>query len=117
MNKGNQAVLAGLAVVAMFGTGCNYLKSRDHLNKGVQAFKSAKYTQAVDHFKEAVQLDPNNPNARLYLATAYMSQYIPGRRIAGKSTERPGRRTGVSEGTGAVAKGYGCDQFSCLLAL
>jgi tetratricopeptide (TPR) repeat protein len=32
----------------------------------------------VDHFKEAVQLDPEFPTARLYLATAYMSQYIPG---------------------------------------
>jgi len=78
MTKAKVSIAAGLAILTLFATGCNYLKSRDHLNKGVQAFKSAKYTQAVDHFKEAVQLDPNNANARLYLATAYMSQYIPG---------------------------------------
>jgi tetratricopeptide (TPR) repeat protein len=78
MKTANLSIVAGLAGLALFATGCNYLKSRDHLNKGVQAFKTAKYTQAVDHFKEAVQLDPNNPNARVYLATAYMSQYIPG---------------------------------------
>ena len=71
-------IVAGLAVLALFATGCEKLKARDHLNKGVQAFKTAKYTQAVDHFKEAVQLDPDFPTARLYLATAYMSQYIPG---------------------------------------
>ena len=78
MTKANVGIVAGLAVLALFATGCEKLRARDHLNKGVQAFKTAKYTQAVDHFKEAVQLDPDFPTARLYLATAYMSQYIPG---------------------------------------
>jgi tetratricopeptide (TPR) repeat protein len=73
--------LCAAAVVAALSfalTGCEKLKARDHLNKGVAEFKSAKYSQAVEHFKEAVQLDPTFPTARLYLATAYMSQYIPG---------------------------------------
>lgn len=78
MNKANISIVAGLAVLSLVATGCEKLRARDHLNKGVQAFKTAKYTQAVDHFKEAVQLDPDFPTARLYLATAYMSQYIPG---------------------------------------
>ena len=78
MRKANVSIVAALAVLALVATGCEKLKARDHLNKGVQAFKTAKYTQAVDHFKEAVQLDPEFPTARLYLATAYMSQYIPG---------------------------------------
>lgn len=68
----------GVAVLVLAGTGCDKLKSRDRLNRGVQAYKSAKYTDAVDYFKEAVALDPTNVNGRLYLATAYMSQYIPG---------------------------------------
>ena len=70
------AIGIGLLIVA--GTGCDKLKSRDRLNRGVQAYKSAKYADAVDYFKEAVALDPANLNGRLYLATAYMSQYIPG---------------------------------------
>jgi tetratricopeptide (TPR) repeat protein len=78
MKKANLPILACLAVLSLVATGCEKLKARDHLNKGVQAFKTAKYSQAVDHFKEAVQLDPEFPTARLYLATAYMSQYIPG---------------------------------------
>lgn len=78
MTRANITVVASLAVLSLVATGCEKLKARDHLNKGVQAFKSAKYSQAVDHFKEAVQLDPEFPTARLYLATAYMSQYIPG---------------------------------------
>ena len=32
----------------------------------------------MEHFKQAVRLDPTNPNARLYLATSYLSQWIPG---------------------------------------
>jgi len=32
----------------------------------------------VELFKQAAALDPTNPNARLYLATSYMSQWIPG---------------------------------------
>ncbi len=70
------AAVAGLMLV--FGAGCDKLKSRDRLNKGVQAYKNAKYSDAIELFKEAIQLDPNNPNAKLYLATAYMSQWIPG---------------------------------------
>ncbi len=54
------------------------LSARDQLNKGVAAFKNAQYPEAVEHFKTAVDLDPNFPTARLYLATAYMQQYIPG---------------------------------------
>jgi len=71
-------IVAGLAVLAFVSTGCEKLKARDHLNKGVAAFKSAKYPDAVEHFKQAVDLDPTFPTARLYLASAYMSQYIPG---------------------------------------
>ena len=69
------AVLIGLLV---FGTGCTKLQARDHLNKGVNAFKNAQYPEAVEHFKQAVELDPTYSTARLYLATSYMQQYIPG---------------------------------------
>jgi tetratricopeptide (TPR) repeat protein len=73
--------IIGLFILTMASAGCkarDWLEARDHLNKGVQAFKSAKYSEAVEHFKTAVDLDSKNPTARLYLATAYMSQYIPG---------------------------------------
>jgi Tfp pilus assembly protein PilF len=68
----------GVAALALLATSCQKLKSRDQLNKGVQAFKNAQYAEAVESFKTAVELDPNFPTARLYLATAYMQQYIPG---------------------------------------
>jgi len=72
------ALAAVLISLPIMGTGCQKLQARDHLNKGVVAFKNAQYPEAVEHFKQAVELDPNFPTARLYLATAYMQQYIPG---------------------------------------
>jgi Tfp pilus assembly protein PilF len=76
--KRNLAIVVVIAVSAILATSCEKLKARDQLNRGVQAYRSAQYPQAVENFKMAVQLDPNFPTARLYLATAYMSQYIPG---------------------------------------
>ncbi len=70
--------VAAAILLMVVGTGCEKLKSRDQLNKGVQAYVGAKYPEAVEHFKESVRLDPTFATARLYLATAYMSQYIPG---------------------------------------
>ncbi len=71
---------AALAVLALGGSlaGCKKLEARDNLNKGVAAFKNAKYSDAVEFFTKAVDLDPTFATARLYLATAYMNQYIPG---------------------------------------
>ena len=64
------ALILGVAALAVLSVSCNQLKSRDQLNQGVQAFKNAQYPEAVEHFKTAVELDPNFPTARLYLATA-----------------------------------------------
>ena len=62
-------------------TGCavyNKLQARDQMNKGVEAFKSGKYEDAVNHFQKASQLDPEFEMARTALATAYAQNVIPG---------------------------------------
>lgn len=69
---------AALLILATGFSGCNKLKARDLLNKGVTAFKNGQYDQAVDQFQKAKEADPDLMNARLYLATAYATQYIPG---------------------------------------
>jgi tetratricopeptide (TPR) repeat protein len=70
-------VLAATAIAAL-NISCNQLRARDQLNQGVRAFTAAQYPEAVEHFKTACDLDPGFTAARLYLATAYMQQYIPG---------------------------------------
>jgi tetratricopeptide (TPR) repeat protein len=72
------AALATLVVVGVAVSGCSKLKARDLLNKGVAAFKNGQSDQAIEDFKQAKDADPELLNARLYLATAYASLYIPG---------------------------------------
>ncbi len=69
-------ILTGILILGT--AGCDKLKSRDDINHGIAAFRNAKYADAVELFKQAAALDPENSNARLYLATSYMSQWIPG---------------------------------------
>jgi tetratricopeptide (TPR) repeat protein len=82
--------LCGILAMLASASACNKLKARDNLNKGVRAFSNSQYQTAVEHFKLAVDLDPQLLNARLYLATAYQQQYIPG----GESPEN--RKVGES---------------------
>jgi tetratricopeptide (TPR) repeat protein len=67
--------LAGM-VISM--SGCDKLAARDQLNKGVDAYKSAHYEEAIGHFQKATQLDPALPMAKSYLATALAQNIVPG---------------------------------------
>ncbi|MCC7175899.1 MAG: hypothetical protein IT159_11945 [Bryobacterales bacterium] len=71
-------LVALLVLLTLAGAGCEKLKARDQLNKGVLAFKNGIYPVAVEHFKTAVALDPTYPVAKEYLAMAYYMQYVPG---------------------------------------
>ena len=71
--------LALLALVFLAGCGViSKLRARDELNKGVRAYKGAQFETSIEHFKRAIELDPDLLNARIYLAIAYASQFVPG---------------------------------------
>lgn len=71
------ATLLSVAAALLSTAGCSKLMARDQLNKGVQSYRNANYEQAIEHFKNAVALDDDLKVAKLYLATAYTSQYVP----------------------------------------
>jgi len=71
-------VMAALGALLLAATGCKQLQARDQLNRGVSAFRAAQFNEAIEHFQNAIQLDPTLVNAKIYLATAYQSQFIPG---------------------------------------
>lgn len=93
---------AALAALLVLGaTGCEKLKARDMLNKGVQSYKAQQYDDAVEKFKSAKDLDPTLLNARLYLATAYSSLYVDG----ATSTENQDRgKKAIEEFQGVLEK-------------
>jgi tetratricopeptide (TPR) repeat protein len=66
-----------LALLTLSATGCNRLKARAELTDGVAAFKNQHYEEAVNHFQNAIALDPNYETAKLYLATSYAYQVDP----------------------------------------
>lgn len=68
---------AALLLILAGATGCSKLKARDQLVKGIQDFKAGHYETAIDHFQQSVALDPDYPNAKVYLATAYSYQVQP----------------------------------------
>ena len=70
--------LVAVIAAAVAAGGCDKLRARDKLNKGVQAYRNAQFDIAIEDFKQAKELDPSLTNAQLYLATAYASQYVPG---------------------------------------
>ena len=81
MNSSGMTKWGGLLVlglVVLGASGCQWFTARDELNKGITAYKGAAYGTAVTHFKAATEADPTHVNARLYLATAYATQYVPG---------------------------------------
>jgi hypothetical protein len=59
-------------------SGCKQLEARDQLNKGCEAYKSAHYEEAIEHFQKATELDPTLPMAKTYLATALAQNVVPG---------------------------------------
>jgi tetratricopeptide (TPR) repeat protein len=74
----NTALAVALAGMVLSMSGCDRLAARDQLNKGVDAYKSARYEEAIGHFQKATQLDPSLPMAKSYLATALAQNVVPG---------------------------------------
>ena len=72
------ALTVALAGMVLSMGGCNRLQARDQLNKGVEAYKSARYEEAIGHFQKATELDPSLPMAKSYLATALAQNVVPG---------------------------------------
>jgi tetratricopeptide (TPR) repeat protein len=72
------ALAVALAGMVLSMSGCNQLAARDQLNKGVEAYKSTHYEEAIGHFQRATQLDPHLPMAKSYLATALAQNVVPG---------------------------------------
>jgi tetratricopeptide (TPR) repeat protein len=50
----------------------------EELRLGIEAYKNSHYENAIEHFRKATELDPGQTKAHMYLATALVSQYIPG---------------------------------------
>jgi len=79
MNCWNRiAVLAVCTVAAAIGMSAQDTTAADEMHAGIVAYKFSDYAGAAQHFRNALDLNPLLPQARLYLATSYAQQYVPG---------------------------------------
>src|SRR5438105_5055828 len=68
MNRSLRGLAVAAAALALLGgAGCNKLRARDQLNKGVQSYNNAKYEDAITHYQPRMEeraklgLKPDEP--------------------------------------------------------
>ncbi len=77
---GKKSMLAVMLVLVLTASSCGWidrLSARNELNMGVQAYTNKKYDEAIEHFQESIEKDPDLTRSYLYLAIAYRAQYVP----------------------------------------
>jgi len=75
---GATAIL-GLFVAASAGcTLANKIRAKNELNETAKSYKDGRFEEAEKHAKRALQLDPSNPTAPIFIARVIHQQYKPG---------------------------------------
>ena len=75
-----KSLFAAILVLVLTASSCGWiddLSARNELNRGVSAYTSKKYDEAIEHFQESIEKDPDLVRSYLYLAIAYRAQYVP----------------------------------------
>jgi tetratricopeptide (TPR) repeat protein len=67
-----------LLACATFTLAAQAQDTEQQMAQGIEAYRNGRYAAAAEHFAAVVQTDPGYVDARLYLGTAYMAQYVPG---------------------------------------
>ncbi len=70
-----------LAFVVAASSGCgviNRIRAKNELNEAARTYREGNYVQAEQHSRRALELDPNNKTAPLFIARTVHAQYRPG---------------------------------------
>ena len=70
-----------LVLFVVMGSGCaliNKVRAKNELNETARSYKEGKFEEAEQHAKRALQLDPNNKTAPIFIARVIHQQYKPG---------------------------------------
>ncbi|HVG39406.1 MAG TPA: tetratricopeptide repeat protein [Pyrinomonadaceae bacterium] len=72
----------GAALTLAFAvSGCgviNRIRAKNELNEGARSYKSGKFVEAQQHFERALELDPDQKNAPVFIARSIHAQFKPG---------------------------------------
>lgn len=80
--KLSQARIAiALAVLVAANSGCgviNRIRAKNELNEAARTYRDGRFVEAEQHSRRALDLDPNNKTAPLFIARTIHAQYRPG---------------------------------------
>jgi TonB family protein len=66
------------ASAAVFGQASAADEARKELNEGARAYRAGRFAEAEERFRRALELDPSQKNAPLFIARAVQQQFKPG---------------------------------------
>lgn len=70
-----------LAVLVVFTSGCgivNRIRAKNELNEAARAYRESHFEEAEQRSRRALELDPDNKTAPLFIARTIHAQYRPG---------------------------------------
>lgn len=87
MKISRAGILVLLAFTTLIGAGCGKIIARKDLVDGAKAYKDRKFDQAEALFRNAVQQDPSQDTAQLFLARTLHSEYAANRTNTAKAVD------------------------------
>jgi tetratricopeptide (TPR) repeat protein len=81
MKLSQTRLLIVLAVLVVSSSGCsviNRIRSKNQLNEAARAYREAHFEEAEAHSRKALELDPDNKTAPLFIARIVHREYRPG---------------------------------------
>ena len=76
-----RVAMVSLGLLVASSSGCsvvNKLRAKNELNETARSYKEGKFEEAEQHARRAVELDPTNKTAPIFVARTIHSQYKPG---------------------------------------
>lgn len=85
MKISQAGILVLITITVLLGAGCGRIVARKDLVDGAKAYKDRKFDLAESLFRDAVQRDPENDTAQLFLARTLHSEYAANRTEGAKA--------------------------------
>ena len=78
LSRASAAMVLALFVISSAGcTLVNKIRAKNELNETARTYKEGHFEEAEQHAKRALELDPNNPTAPIFIARVLHQQYKP----------------------------------------
>jgi len=71
-------LMSALSVISLAQGQTTNPEVKSELNEGARQYKDGNFAEAQKHFERALELDPSNKNAAVFIARAIQQQYRPG---------------------------------------